>query len=77
MSARATIVHADALTVNMQEATVIYVYLVPEGLRKVLPKLLDARARGCRVLSNIFAVPGWEPTRIVEYRGGLKLYVYS
>ena len=63
------------MVTDMSDATVVYVYLVPEGLRKILPKLVEARERGARIISNIFSVPGWEPTDVFTYKG-LKLYTY-
>ena len=63
----------------MDDATVLFVYLVPEGLMKIRPKLIEMLERGgCRILSNIFSIPDLEPTRVFEYtKAKLKLYYYD
>lgn len=73
------IIHGDACQLSMDDATVLFVYLVPEGLMKIRPKLIEMLDRGgCRILSNIFSIPGIEPTHVFEYtKAKLKLYYYG
>ena len=73
------IIHGDACRIAMDDATVLFVYLVPEGLMKIRPKLIEMLERGgCRILSNIFSIPDLEPTRVFEYtKAKLKLYYYD
>lgn len=49
--------HADATTFDYSEASAIFVYLLPQGLRAIQPKLCEALARGARIVSYVFAIP--------------------
>ena len=73
------IIHGDACKVDMSDATVLFVYLVPEGLMKIRPKLLEMLNKGgCRILSNIFSIPDVQPAHVFEYtKAKLKLYLYE
>ena len=71
------IVHGDALTADLSSATKLFIYLVPAGLRIVLPVLEEMRARGIPVVAYTFTVPGWEPTHHELMRGGVSIYLYE
>jgi len=43
--------HANVIDVNIDKATAIFIYLVPEGMRAMQPVLVAAIARGARVVS--------------------------
>lgn len=72
-----TIRHSDASTADISDATIVFVYLVPEGLKIVMPKLLDAIQRGCKVVSYMFSLPGLTPSRQVLYKNFIKISVYT
>ncbi|KAH8090124.1 methyltransferase [Aureococcus anophagefferens] len=55
----ATVICGDALAADLADATKIFVYLVPSGLRTIEPTLAAARDRGVAVVAYTFAVPGW------------------
>lgn len=46
-----SIVHANVLDVDLGPASVIFVYLLPEGMRAVQRALLAALERGVRVVT--------------------------
>ena len=69
------ILHNDACLVDMSAASVIFVYLVPTGLKQLESKLFAAFNSGCRIVSYVFSVPGLEPVR-VEHVKGLKVSLY-
>jgi precorrin-6B methylase 2 len=69
--------HGDACCADLSDATVVFVYLVPEGLKAVLPKLKEALAAGCRIVSYMFSLPGIEPTRQTVYKRVAKISVYE
>ena len=76
LSDRITIITGDALVVtDLSEATVVFVYLVPDGLRKMLPLLTEALDRGVRIVSNIFSLPDIEYTE-KRLAKGLPVYLY-
>ncbi len=73
---RIRLVHGDATTTaDLAGATVVFVYLVPTGLRIVKPLLEAVVASGGRVVSNIFSVPGWKPSDKRTAKG-LPVYLY-
>lgn len=74
---RATIHHDNVLNVSVEDATVIFIYLVPEGIKAILEVLLDALGRGVRIVTYVFAIPNIKPTKTVVYKGSTKLYLYS
>ena len=57
-----SIVHANALDVNVSPADVVTLYLTPQGLTLLGPFLKRTLRPGTRVVSNVFQIPGWEPT---------------
>jgi SAM-dependent methyltransferase len=74
---RVHVLHGDATRVeDLAGATVVFIYLVPAGITKVQPLLEAVLAAGGRIVSNVFAVPGWVPTdrRLAK---GLPVYLYS
>ena len=51
--------HGDALEVPLDDATAVFVYLVPKGLKLVAPALKEVLRRpGTRIVSYLFSVPG-------------------
>ena len=60
----------------MFEATAIFAYLVPAGMRAVAPKLRRAMRRGARVVTYVFSLPGCEPKAMELYKG-TKIYLYE
>lgn len=75
-----SIIHGDANVVDTSKATVFFVYLVPDGLKKIQPKIMSSLQcnKKCRVLSNIFSIPGLVPTKVFLYsRANLKLFLYE
>ena len=76
VGARVEVRHGNALTTDVGEATALFVYLVPEGMKAVKPKLLEAMARGARVVTYIFSLPGLVPDTVELYKG-TKIYLYT
>lgn len=52
------VLHEDVQNVLMDDATAVFVYLVPQGMRAMAPRLLDLLARGGRVVAYMFSLPG-------------------
>ena len=55
---RIEIHHANALDANVSRATALYLYLVPEGMRAVAPRVSGLIADGVRVVTYIFSLAG-------------------
>ena len=81
LSERAEVIVGDILAADISSATVIFCYLVPSGLTKIL-EMLNTAVGGpdgnCRyVITNMFTVPGWKPLQVFEYSSSLKVYLYD
>ncbi|GLD97644.1 hypothetical protein PINS_up006334 [Pythium insidiosum] len=68
--------HEDALTTDLSSATAMFLYLVPQGLRLLLPRLEEARARGVRIVAYVFSIPGWTYDDVRDFKG-TKVYLYN
>lgn len=51
MYSKIQIIHDNVLNIDISSATVIFVYLVPEGIRKMKNTLLEALSRGVRIVT--------------------------
>ena len=49
---------------NLSEADVICVFLTPQAMTKLKPKLEKEIKPGCRVVSYAFSLPNWPPKKI-------------
>ena len=72
-----SVTHGDALEFALDDANAVFVYLVPQGLKLITPRLLDVLQRpGGRIVSYMFSVPGLTPTTCREYKS-TKVYLYD
>lgn len=55
----------------------VYVFLMPETYEKIRPKFETELKPGARVVSYVWPIPGWEPTRVDEQIGALKMHYYE
>jgi len=74
---RICIQHADVVTVDMSDATAVFVYLVPDGLKLITDKLYAVLRRGGRIASYMFSVPGLTPVQTILTKGGCKVQGYD
>jgi ribosomal protein L11 methylase PrmA len=65
---RATFVQADMFAADVSQATVLTLFLLPENLRELRPTLSKLRS-GTRIVTNRFAIEGWEPDQIRRIGG--------
>ena len=56
---RAKFVQGDMYEADISQATVLALFLLPENLRKLMPKFLDLKP-GTRIVANHFGIDGWE-----------------
>ena len=61
----------DALTVDVSEATVVTLYLLPEVNLKLRPILQKQLKPGARVVSHDFGMAGWKPDRQEKIPDGI------
>lgn len=72
-------VRSDFLAVDLSRFDLVYCYLCPEVMDRLRPKLEGELRRGAIVISNTFALSGWQASQVVElddlYRSRLYVYV--
>jgi SAM-dependent methyltransferase len=68
VTGRVTFVERDLFEVDIGEATVVALYLFPELMRRLRPKLLRELRPGTRIVSHDFALPDWPPEKTVDVR---------
>lgn len=68
VTGRATFVKADLFTVDLSQATVITMFLLPEINMKLRPKLLNLKP-GTRVVSNSFTMEDWQSDETATVEG--------
>lgn len=68
----------DFFVVDLKDAGLVVCYLYPGAMTRLKAKFEEELRQGTWVVSNTFAVPGWQPVKIVEvndlYR--TKVYLY-
>lgn len=75
---RIKIIEADLLdnAVDISKADAVYMYLTPQGLHKLRPKLENQLKPECRVVSKDFRIYRWNLTRAEDIPGGV-LFLYK
>lgn len=69
LAERAQFFHRNVFDADIGQATVITMWLYPELMRLLRPKLLAEARPGTRLVSNGFEMPGWEPD-VIDTEGG-------
>jgi SAM-dependent methyltransferase len=65
LARRVRFVREDVMAADLSRATVVTLYLMPEMMRSLRPKLLAQLNPGTRVVSHDFGFGGWQPDRSV------------
>src|SRR5688572_20020589 len=68
---KATFVQGDMYEADVSKATVLALFLLPENLRVLLPKILDMKP-GTRVVANTFGFSGWTPDATTRMEEGCR-----
>ncbi|HAU66140.1 MAG: Methyltransferase type 12 [Candidatus Uhrbacteria bacterium GW2011_GWF2_39_13] len=55
----------------------VYVFLMPDTYEKLHPKFEKELKPGSRVVSYVWPIPGWEPTKVNELKEAPALYLYQ
>jgi len=64
----------DILTVDLSQANVLTMYLLPSVNLKLRPKILSEMAPGSRVVSHAFDMGDWKPDKVVRINGRTVYY---
>jgi SAM-dependent methyltransferase len=68
VAGRVRFVEGDALAADLSRATVVTVYLLPELMWRLRPRLASGLKPGARIVSHAFDLPGWTPDRTEKLR---------
>jgi Methyltransferase small domain len=71
-------IRGNLYTYSYEQANVVVCYLFPGAMRKLSPLLREQLAPGSYVISICFALPDWQPERIIMCRDlyQTKVYIY-
>jgi SAM-dependent methyltransferase len=67
-------VEEDLYKMNISDATVVTLYLLPDVNIKLRPRLLDELRPGTRIASHDFHMGDWQPDKTVEVAGATVYY---
>ncbi|MCE4628282.1 MAG: methyltransferase domain-containing protein [Desulfurococcales archaeon] len=74
---KVVVLNADFMSVSIDDATAVYLYLLSSVNEALRPKLELELRPGARVASLDFPVPGWEPNRVIGEPGWQRvIYLY-
>ena len=67
--------HRDVFATDVREATVVTMYLLPNLVNRLRPKLLAELKPGTRIVAHDYGFEGWKPDRTVKVIKTFYLYV--
>lgn len=75
----AKVLRRDFFKADLSDAGLIVCYLYPGAMHRLKSKFEAELKKGTWIISNTFAIPGWQPLQVVEvndlYRN--KIYLYQ
>src|SRR3990172_2864300 len=71
LRSRARVARANIFDVDLRDADVVTVYLLPKANARLAPKLRSELKPGARVVTLTYPIPDWEP---VVRDGGIHVY---
>ena len=66
----------DLWKVNLSEADIVFVFLMPRIMQKLKEKMEKELKPGAKIICYAWPIPGWEIKTISEAEGGAKIYLY-
>jgi len=72
---RVRFLHGDVFDADLSRADVIFIWLWPEVMRMLRPKILREAKPGTRVITNIWSLGNWRPDRVDDHSMRLNLWV--
>lgn len=72
-----TIIHENVLNINFYHATKIFIYLIPDGIKQLKDKLIDALERDVIIVTYVFSIPDIKPSEVIVYKSSTKIYLYK
>lgn len=62
---------------DLRDADVVYIFLVPETMKRTANKLRKEIRSGSRVISYAFPIEGWTPSKIISGDKEANIYIYE
>jgi len=72
---RITFHEADIMSVNLSDATIVFTYLCSAAALALKEKFEVELKPGTKVVMEMFPVPGWKPSRVIERGTDFYLYI--
>lgn len=71
-------IRKDFFDASLKEGALIYAYLYPGAMKRLTKKFNDELSLGSIVISNTFALPGWDPVQVLEVKDmyNTRIYMY-
>jgi len=68
----------DFSTISLKDKALVYTYLYPGAMKSLREKFDRELTPGTIVVSNTFAVPGWDPIQVLEVKDiyNTRIYMY-
>ena len=66
LEGRVEIVQGDVLEVPLEDATVVTMFLLPDLMELLRPKLEEELGEGTRIVSHEYPMAKWRPVRVVR-----------
>jgi SAM-dependent methyltransferase len=67
----------DFWKINLGEADVIFVFLMPRIMGKLKEKMEKELKPGARIICYTWPMPGWQPAIVNDISGRPKIYIYN
>lgn len=68
---------ANAFNTELKDATVVYMFLMPEFYKKIEPVLKKKLSPGTKVISYVWPIPNWTPILVDKEAQKEAFYVYK
>jgi len=75
LAERVRFVHGDVFDADLSQVDVIFIWLWPEIMRMLRPKILAEARPGTRVITGIWALGNWRPDRVDDKSMRLNLWI--
>jgi|WetSurMetagenome_2_1015567.scaffolds.fasta_scaffold18844_7 hypothetical protein len=66
----------DFWKINLGEADVVFVFLMPRIMEKLKEKMEKELKSGARIICYTWPMPGWKPAKIDDIPGSPKIHLY-
>lgn len=62
---------------DLSQSNIVFCFLLPQPMKKLIPKFLSELKKGTKIISYCFKIPGWEPIKIIDTDNPGKVFIYE